>query len=70
MLQFTLPLEGNVSLTVHDILGREVRTLLHENLPAGDHAVRFNGEGLSTGVYFYRLSLGSAVITRKMVLLK
>jgi hypothetical protein len=59
-----------VSLKVYDILGNEITTLLNEELPAGEHAVEFNGLGLSSGIYFYQLRAGSLLETKKMILLK
>jgi hypothetical protein len=59
-----------VKLAVYDILGREVAVLVNDKLEAGFHEVRFNGEGLSSGVYFYRLQAGAYVETKKFVLAK
>jgi len=59
-----------VSLKVYDILGNEITTLLNEELPAGEHAVEFNGLGLSSGIYFYQLRAGSLLETKKMILLR
>ncbi len=59
---------GFTSLKVYDVLGREMRTLVDEELPAGRYSVVFSAEGLSSGVYFYRLTSGSFVETKKMVL--
>ena len=62
---------GFVTLKVYDLLGNEVATLVNENKPAGSYVVNFNGEGLSSGVYFYSLFVGSnRVDTKKMFLLK
>ena len=62
---------GNfVSLIVYDVLGNEAATLVNEEKPAGSYSVRFDGTGLSSGVYFYRLNAGSYTSTRKMILLR
>jgi len=61
---------GLVSLKVYDMLGREVRTLVNENLPPGRYEVNFNAEGLPSGVYFYRLHAGTFVQTKKLMLLR
>jgi hypothetical protein len=58
-----------VSLTVFDILGREVAVLVNEGRDAGVHEVKFDGSNLSSGVYFCRLQAGSFVQTRKLLLL-
>jgi hypothetical protein len=65
-----MPAAGIVSLKVYNILGQEVKTLMEGMQPVGNYSVRFEGAGLSTGVYFYRLQAGSFVQVRKMMLLK
>lgn len=62
---------GHVSLKVYDVRGRLVRTLVDGYQTASSYESGFNGEGLTPGVYFYRLTLdGKTVGTRRMVLLK
>jgi hypothetical protein len=58
------------TLTVHDILGREVAVLVDEEKPAGPYEVEFDGSGFPSGVYICRLEAGSAVAARRMVLLR
>jgi hypothetical protein len=55
---------------VYDILGREIATLVNEKKPAGNYEVNFNAAKFPTGVYFYRISVGDFVKTKKMLLLK
>jgi len=64
-----------VSLKVYDVSGREVRTLINENISAGQYSVEWdgkdnNGREVSGGIYLYRLTAGSFVQTRKMTFLK
>jgi hypothetical protein len=59
-----------VSLTVYDLLGRQVSVLVNERREAGVHEVKFEGSGLASGMYFYRMQAGSFVQTRKLLLLK
>ncbi len=59
-----------VQLRVFDVLGREVAVLVNEELPVGNYELRFDGTNFSTGVYFYRLTAGSVVRTRSMILLR
>ncbi len=59
-----------VSLKVYDILGREVRTLVNENLQSGNYQVTFDAGTLASGVYIYRLTAGSFVAARKLIVLK
>ena len=60
----------NTRLVVYDLLGREVAVLVNEKKAPGDYEVRFDGSGLASGVYLYRLTAGSYVQTRKMILVK
>jgi hypothetical protein len=70
-IQFTLADAQNVSLNVYNVRGQLVRSLLErEALGSGPHSVPFNGDGLASGVYFYRIEAGSFVEMRKMVLMK
>ncbi len=59
-----------VTLKVYDILGNEVSTLVNDEKPAGKYEVKFNGNILPSGIYFYRLTSGSYSAVKKLVLLK
>ena len=61
---------GFVSLKVYDVLGNEIATLVNEAKPAGSYEVEFSGIGLSTGVYFYRLTAADYSASKKLILLK
>ncbi len=61
---------GAVELTVFDLLGREVATLVNERKAGGEHSVTFDGGNLSSGVYYYRLRSGDFVQTRKLILMR
>jgi endoglucanase len=61
---------GDVTMNVYDILGREVRTLLHEMKNPGKYEVMFDAADLPSGVYFYRLQAGISTETRKLTVLK
>ncbi len=61
---------ANVKIIVFDILGREIKTLVNEQKPAGIYELIFDGSKLSSGVYFYQLSAGSFIQTKKLMLLK
>lgn len=69
-ISFSLPRAGTVKLKVFNILGREVATLVDKWMMAGRHAVQFDANELSSGVYFYRLSTGNFQETKKMLLIK
>lgn len=68
-IKFDLPRNGNMSLKVYDILGKEVYSLF-ENKEAGYYTVSFNGSNLASGVYFYRIEAGDFVQTKRMMLIK
>jgi len=61
---------GYVIMKVYDVLGKEVATLVNEEKPVGKYEVVFSGDGLPSGIYYYRLTVGSFTETRKMILLK
>jgi hypothetical protein len=61
---------GQVTLTVFDVLGKTVATLINETLNPGDYVATFDAHQLSGGVYYYQLKSSSGVITKKMVLMK
>lgn len=61
---------GKVRLTVFDVLGRRVATLIDGPMRAGTHQVTFNASRLASGIYFYRLQTGDKVLVHKMLLLK
>ena len=61
---------SEVTLKIYDALGREVETLVNEQLAPGTYEVRFDGSKLNSGVYFYILSTGDFSETKRMLLLK
>ncbi|UCC79646.1 MAG: T9SS type A sorting domain-containing protein, partial [Candidatus Zixiibacteriota bacterium] len=69
-IRFVLPKSQEVQLTIYDILGRRVETLIDECRQVGAHAVTFDASHFSSGVYFYKLQVGDRVETKRMVLLK
>ncbi len=71
-IQFTIPVEVNeiVSLKIYDVLGREIKTLFNKQIQPGSYTVDFNASELSSGIYFYKLSAGNFVETKKMMLVK
>ncbi len=69
-IEFSLPIDAQVQLTVFDILGREVTTLIDRKMEAGQHNVSFDASKYASGVYFYRLKAGDQIFKKKMMLLK
>lgn len=60
-IPFAVPRASHVTLSVYNTLGQHVETLIDADVPAGDHAVQFDGSGLASGVYFYRLDARAPV---------
>jgi lysophospholipase L1-like esterase len=69
-IKYSIPRYSFVSLKVFDVLSNKVANLVEGLKQAGNYVVSFNGSGLSSGVYFYRLQSGSFVETKKLVLLR
>ena len=69
-ISYELPKESFVSLKVFDLLGREVTTLVSEEMSAGSYSRQWNATNIPSGIYFYRLQAGSFCETKKLVLLK
>ncbi len=77
-IKFSIPNDEFVSLTIHNILGEKVATLINNKISAGDHEVNFNASNLASGVYVYILSVendgsnsGQTFLsTKKMILMK
>ncbi len=70
LISYSIPKESLVKLSVYDILGREVKSLVNEYEDAGNYNVEFNASGFASGMYFVRLQAGSFVSVKKMSLLK
>jgi hypothetical protein len=69
-ISFSLPSKSFVSLKVFDILGRDVASIISEEMSAGNYTMQWNAQGLSSGIYFYRLQAGNFTETKKLVLLQ
>ena len=70
MISYSIPRNSFVHLKVFDILGNDVAELVNEQKPAGSYEVKFDGASLPSGVYFYQLTAGEFIQTKKMILLK
>jgi|GEM_PF-1369293 len=70
-VSYSLKSEGMVTLTVFNTKGELVSTLVNEKKTVGNHTVNFNGKGLNSGIYFYKLSVDGIIVqSRKMMMLK
>jgi hypothetical protein len=70
VISFQLPVGENVKIAVYNLLGQQVAVLADRDYAAGSHTVTFNGSGLTTGSYFYRIESGHFTATKKMILIK
>jgi hypothetical protein len=69
-IDFAIPVSGNVSIKVFDMLGREAAAIVNKEMKAGTYTADFDASGLASGVYFYKLVSGNYIATKKMVLVK
>lgn len=69
-ISFMLPNDGNVTLKVYNALGNEIATLMNGHLKKGLYKAEFDGKGLASGIYFYKLTAGNFTDTKKMILSK
>ncbi|MCC5943015.1 MAG: T9SS type A sorting domain-containing protein [Balneolaceae bacterium] len=69
-INFQLPESSQVRLTVYDMSGRQIATLVDGQVTAGSHSVNFDASNLSSGIYMYRLNTSNQMLMRKMTLIK
>ena len=69
-ISFNIPKESFARLTIYNILGKEVKVLVNDNISAGKYEAEFDASDLPSGTYFYRLTAGDFTHTRKMLLVK
>ncbi len=69
-INYSLAKASNVDISIYNILGEKVESLVRSFEAAGSHSIVFNASALPSGVYFYRLNAGGLSLTKKMVLIK
>lgn len=69
-INFDLKEQVNVNLSVYNLLGEHILTLINDNLVAGSYNTKFDGMNLSSGTYYYKLIAGDFVSVKKMILIK
>ncbi len=74
-ISYQLPKSGYISLTIYDLFGRPIKTLVSENQQSGYHSVTWNGKDelgntVSSGIYLYSLKAGNILESKKMILIK
>jgi len=70
VIPYSINKSGNVKLTVFDLLGHEVKTLVSERMEAGDYTYKLDASGLATGMYIYRLDVNGVNISKRMMYVK
>ena len=75
LIEYQLPVAGNVKLSIYNIAGQLVKTLIHAGQSAGTHAIRWNGDDdrgqhVSAGAYFCKLRAGGTSVTKRLVLIR
>jgi FG-GAP-like repeat/Secretion system C-terminal sorting domain len=69
-IQYSLPFEVNVRITVYNAAGQELKVLVNEYQKPGSYNIVFDGMDFSSGIYFYKIEAGTFIQTNKMLLLK
>lgn len=70
VISYSIPQSCFVTIKIFDALGREVKTLVNEEKPAGNYDIKFNADKLSSGLYFFKIKAGEFVQAKKMILLR
>ena len=69
-INYSIPKQSFVTITVYDVLGRKINTLVNEEKAAGNYTLEFNGGSLASGIYFYQIRTDEFSQIKKMLLLK
>jgi hypothetical protein len=69
-ISFSLPIISKITLSIYDLIGRHITTLIDDQLDAGYHRFTFDASNLSSGIYFYQLQANNFIATKKMVFIK
>jgi len=69
-IKYQIPEQDFVTIKIFDVLGKEIATLINEEIPAGNYEINFDGNSLTSGIYFYELKAGKFFETKKMILMK
>jgi hypothetical protein len=69
-IKFTIPKHSFVTFKIYDLLGREISTIVNENMSRGIYELDFDGSNLASGIYIYRIKAGTFNSSKKFVLMK
>jgi flagellar hook assembly protein FlgD len=70
MINYQIPMTNEVELSIYNLLGQNVATLVDEKQNAGYHQVEWDASGFASGIYYYRIEAGKFADVKKMILLK
>jgi len=70
VIKYQVPKASNVKISIFDILGKEVATLINGKVEAGYHQVEFNGSNFASGLYLYKIEADGFTDVKKMILVK
>jgi hypothetical protein len=70
IINYQLPITNDVDLSIYNMLGQKVATLVNERKQVGYHHVEWDASGFATGVYYYRIDVGEFADVKKMVLIR
>jgi hypothetical protein len=70
LIKYSVAQDGFVNVSVFNLIGEKVATIVNSNMKAGSYEVNFNASSLSSGVYFYSIEAGDFKAVRKMMLMK
>ena len=69
-ITYSIPIGSNVKIIIYNSLGEKIKTLVNEYKTSGNYTINFDASSFASGVYFYQLSVGTSIITKKMILLR
>jgi hypothetical protein len=69
-INYQVPAYSHVTITLFNVLGKEIKTIVDENKSGGSYSVRLNADHLASGIYYYRMKAGNFIQTKKLILLK
>jgi len=69
-ISFSVPVESFVTLSVYDLMGQEIVSLVKEVRQAGNYEINFDAAGLSSGTYIYKITAGNFIQSKKLMVLK
>ena len=69
-INFQIPIANNVDLSIYNLLGQKIETLVSGRQPAGRYQVEWDARGFASGVYFYKIEAGNFIEVKKMIIIR